>query len=367
MARQHGQQQREAVAVEAARQAARHGQLRRRDERLHVERERPRALDRDQRARARPLEVGAVVQPARVGHGHEAAPVISKMPTSSVAPKRFFCARRTRTARSASPSNISTDVDEVLEHARAGDRALLGHVADEHDRVPRALATRRSREAASRTCATEPGAEPISSAQSVCTESTTQTSGASASMVAQTASSRSRRARARPRSSPAARRAAAPAPATPRPTRAARGVSGRAREHRRVRLDLPTPGSPPSSTSEPGTSPPPSTRSSSAMPVEAVGRRQLDGREVDRPRGRRPPRAARRPAHRRVGARSSTSVDQASQPGHWPSQRGSLRPQSEQVKTVRAGLLTGGSDFSQRPGHRTCRAVPAACRKLAHS
>ena len=32
-------------------------------------------------------------------------------------------------------------------------------------------------------------------------------------------------------------------------------------------VDLPMPGSPPSSTSEPGTTPPPSTRSNSSMPV----------------------------------------------------------------------------------------------------
>ena len=34
-----------------------------------------------------------------------------------------------------------------------------------------------------------------------------------------------------------------------------------------VSVDLPIPGAPPSSTSEPGTRPPPSTRSSSPMPV----------------------------------------------------------------------------------------------------
>ena len=33
-------------------------------------------------------------------------------------------------------------------------------------------------------------------------------------------------------------------------------------------VDLPMPGSPPSSTSDPGTTPPPSTRSNSPMPVE---------------------------------------------------------------------------------------------------
>src|SRR5438128_7844027 len=36
-------------------------------------------------------------------------------------------------------------------------------------------------------------------------------------------------------------------------------------------VDLPTPGSPPSSTSAPATTPPPSTRSNSATPVETRG------------------------------------------------------------------------------------------------
>ena len=53
-------------------------------------------------------------------------------------------------------------VDEVLEHARACDRPVLGHVADEDRRDAASLATRRSRAAASRTWPTEPGAEPSS-------------------------------------------------------------------------------------------------------------------------------------------------------------------------------------------------------------
>ena len=54
-------------------------------------------------------------------------------------------------------------VDEVLEHARAGDRAVLRHVADEERRDARLL---RDAEDAARPprapATTEPGAEPIS-------------------------------------------------------------------------------------------------------------------------------------------------------------------------------------------------------------
>ena len=78
-------------------------------------------------------------------------------------------------------------VDEVLEHARARQRALLRDVADEQR--PRCRAPwppRMIRAATSRTCPTEPGRAGELGACSVCTESMTQTSGRSASIVAST-------------------------------------------------------------------------------------------------------------------------------------------------------------------------------------
>ena len=54
---------------------------------------------------------------------------------------------------------IEHRVDDVLEHARAGDRAFLRHVADEEDGDAGCLASRVSCAAHSRTCATEPGAD----------------------------------------------------------------------------------------------------------------------------------------------------------------------------------------------------------------
>jgi hypothetical protein len=47
-------------------------------------------------------------------------------------------------------------VDDVLEHARPGDRAVLGDVPDEDHDVPRCLARRVNCAAHSRTCATLP-------------------------------------------------------------------------------------------------------------------------------------------------------------------------------------------------------------------
>src|SRR5262249_48015305 len=48
-------------------------------------------------------------------------------------------------------------------------------------------------------------------------------------------------------------------------------VSARCDATSNMRVDLPTPGSPPSRTSAPATTPPPSTRSNSLIPVEILG------------------------------------------------------------------------------------------------
>ncbi len=58
---------------------------------------------------------------------------------------------------------IEHGVDDVLEHARAGDRAFLGHVADEITTMWRCFASLVSWAAHSRTCATLPGAEASAS------------------------------------------------------------------------------------------------------------------------------------------------------------------------------------------------------------
>ena len=106
-------------------------------------------------------------------------------------------------------------------------------------------------------------------------------------------------------------------------------------------VDLPMPGSPPTSTSEPGTMPPPSTRSSSAMPL--LKRSAADETTSDRATGPEaaPPAPSRTclpllPARPRAGATtaSSTNESQAPQSGQWPSHLLSWRPHPPQTKTV---------------------------------
>ena len=87
-----------------------------------------------------------------------------------------------------------------------------------------------------------------------------------------------------------------------------------------VSVDLPIPGDPPSSTSDPGTIPPPSTRSSSPIPVDSRGTGAVSTSASGRGRAA----AARRPEAEAtaVGAASSTIVFHSLHPGHCPCQRG---------------------------------------------
>ena len=119
---------------------------------------------------------------------------------------------------------------------------------------------------------------------------------------------RRRRARAGPR-------AGAAAPPTPRPRHTARGRVPPVRVARcraaiaSTSVDLPMPGSPPSSTSEPGTRPPPSTRSTSPMPTrDAVAAAVVELAERRHAVARRPVRRCR--VSRRTSAGCTTRLDQ---------------------------------------------------------
>src|ERR1700712_3540643 len=91
-------------------------------------------------------------------------------------------------------------------------------------------------------------------------------------------------------------------------------------------VDLPMPGSPPTSTAEPGTSPPPVTRSNSAMPVM---RRGGGASSVFRSSRANLRPLTRRPALDPIGgaAPSSTMVFQPLQLLHLPDHLGVVVPQ----------------------------------------
>ena len=218
-------------------------------------------------------------------------------------------------------------VDEVLEHARAGDRAVLRHVADEEESNARLLRQRAANEPRPR------GPERPSPALSRCRPSRAS------------APSRSRRhpaARARASRTDLSRFVSARiSTCSAPPRRAARSftcavdsspVTSSARRSREIAasaisrsVDFPTPGSPPTRTSEAGTSPPPSTRSSSGTPV---GIRAASSTSTSARRSSGFASAWPFPA----GGACSTSVPKLAQLGQRPSQRPVEYPQSEQEK-----------------------------------
>ena len=106
-----------------------------------------------------------------------------------------------------------------------------------------------------------------------------------------------------------------------------------------VSVDLPIPGEPPISTSEPGTRPPPRIRSSSPIPVFSranFGASTSCSRCGLTAATRFAGDAARPPPPPRV---SSLSVFHSPQPGHWPIQRGVSAAQAEQTKAVDARAM----------------------------
>ena len=90
------------------------------------------------------------------------APVISNTPSSFVEPNRFFVARRTRCAWYRSPSNWSTQSTRCSSTRGPATAPSFVTWPTRIVATPDSFATRSSRAAASRTCATEPGAEPSS-------------------------------------------------------------------------------------------------------------------------------------------------------------------------------------------------------------
>ena len=110
------------------------------------------------------------------------------------------------------------------------------------------------------------------------------------------------------------------------------------------RVDLPTPGSPAMSIIEPGTMPPPSRRSTSAMPVvvrsAASSGCALSGAG---PSGEPPTGRLRvRDGVLDLGSWNAAYVPHAPQPGQRPSHLGLVLPQSEQRNAV-LGLALGGT------------------------
>ncbi len=196
---------------------------------------------------------------------------ISNSPASEVEPKRFFSAAQLAVRALALAFEVQHAVHHVLEHARARERAVLGDVPHEDRRDAARLGElHHAHRDLAHLAHRARGAEESSAAWSVCTESITHASGrVRAEHVEHRVEVGLGHDRHRQRAG------AEPLGAQPHLLGGLLGADvqravarpARCPSTMLVSVDLPIPGAPPSSTSEPGTRPPPSTRSSSPMPV----------------------------------------------------------------------------------------------------
>ena len=217
---------------------------------------------------------------------------------------------------------IEHGVDQMLEHARPGQRAFLGDVAHQEGGDAAPLGERHQARAA----LADLGDAARRRLQLGQEHGLDRVHDQRARLHVVELRLHDRQVVLRPQQTrrsrcPAAPRASSPGPPTPRRSR--RGPAGPPAPApgppARARCSCPTPGSPPISTSEPRTTPPPSTRSSSPMPVRTRSsalHRDLLQRAGPGGRRRSPTRRAR------AAGRSSTSGTSSPvarlQSGHVP-------------------------------------------------
>ena len=133
---QHGQQHRQSVLVQSQCHAPRIAQRRLIDQRLHLHQQRPRAFARDHhRAAGGWRGMRGQENRRRVGHLAQAL-VRHREHAQFVHRAKAVLERAQHTEATAGLAlEIQHGVDHVFEHARTGDAAFLGHVADqEHGR-----------------------------------------------------------------------------------------------------------------------------------------------------------------------------------------------------------------------------------------
>ena len=113
---------------------ARHGELALRDEGLDLEQDRPRSLERAGDGGARLAGDRLAEDLRRVGHAGE--PGAGHLEDAELVRRAEAVLHRAQDAMRvvAVAFELEDAVDEVLEHARAGDGAVFRHVADEDRR-----------------------------------------------------------------------------------------------------------------------------------------------------------------------------------------------------------------------------------------
>jgi hypothetical protein len=209
---------------------------------------------------------------------------IANTPSSLTAPKRFLKARSTRKRLPDFALEIQHRVDHVFEHARPGDAAFLGDVPDQEygaAGLPSRTAPGARRD--SRTCAHRTRERRQRSLRIHGLDGVDATSRRGIGLLAYCLRQNALDAGlgqcmrcARPAGRGAARAGDLRRGFLAGDVQRLRSGPASAASACNTRVDLPMPGSPPISTTEPRTSPPPSTRSSSPIADFVEARRTSD-------------------------------------------------------------------------------------------
>ena len=272
--------------------------------------------------------------------------------------------RGAQDAQGREPFALEVDdgIDEMLQGLGAGDRAVLRHVPGQDDRDSLALGVVHQADGRLADLADAPS-RPVQVFGRRGLDGVHDQRGEAAGTCFVDDSARPRARRGRSRGPPprhragrGARPAIGPGRPIPRPSHTGRGSLDRSPRTSPAAacsrsVDLPMPGSPPRRISDPGTRPPPRTRSSSPIPTVKRGRstapRSPSACAVVAPPspGRGDDRAERDGSRMTV----STRLFQAPHTRHWPSQRRTASPQDWQTYRL-CGFATGAlADLDRRP------------------
>ena len=131
MPREDGDDHGQPLRVDPGRDPPRHREVGRRDEGLDLEQDRSGAFERASDGRSDFAFRAASEELRRLGHPDEAGARHLEHPELVRRPETVLRRAQNSVRVVAVALELEHAVDEMLEHARAGDRAVLGHVADE--------------------------------------------------------------------------------------------------------------------------------------------------------------------------------------------------------------------------------------------
>ena len=139
MTAEHGDDHREAPRVDARRDPPRHRELRLRDQRLHLQEQRPAAFEDASDGGADLSRMRGAEELGRVGNADKSRAGHLEDPELVGRPEAVLGRAQDAMRVIAIALELEHAVDEVLEHTRAGDGSVLRHMPDQDRRDARLL------------------------------------------------------------------------------------------------------------------------------------------------------------------------------------------------------------------------------------